>query len=152
MLEGRTREMDPGRGPFGRAPCIGGYTAWPFDTVCCLVCQWLGDNREAMEETHCHTGFDLLPPFSKVPIGLSTTCLHRRYQHHLGISSYSIFTTHHPRKADMLLVPEALGMANTLLRNTTQTGALGIPPDFCNRARDTLIAARCLRTVPPAEF
>lgn len=60
--------------------------------------------------------------------------------------------THHLRKADMLLVSEALRVADTLFRNTIQTGTLGIPPEFCTRARETLIAARCLRAAAPAEF
>ena len=52
----------------------------------------------------------------------------------------------------MLLVSEALWVANTLLRNTTQASVLGIPPEFCTRARKSLIGVRCLRAAPPAEF
>lgn len=52
----------------------------------------------------------------------------------------------------MLLVSEALWVADTFLRNTIQTGALRMPPEFCTRVREALIAARCFRAVPPAEF
>ncbi len=52
----------------------------------------------------------------------------------------------------MLLVSEGLRMADTLLRNATQTGVLGIPPEFCTRTRKILIGVRCLRTAPPTEF
>lgn len=58
----------------------------------------------------------------------------------------------------MLFVSEALRVADTLLRDTTQTDALGIPPEFCTptqsraRSRDTFIAAHWLRAAPPAEF
>lgn len=58
----------------------------------------------------------------------------------------------------MLLVSEALRVADALLRDTTQTDALGIPPEFCTRtrtragSRDTFIAAHCLRAAPLVKF